>query len=473
MIHDAIVIGAGLSGLVCARRLDDAGADAIVVEARPRVGGRLWNGKVGDAVVDLGGQWLSVDQPRLLALAKQLGVASVAQRRDGRPVLDDGGRAHGLFAQLRAAIAQWRAVRRIGRMMRAIPPGAPAEATDAEALDAVALGPWLAGTIGNPVARDRIAMHAELVFAADPAGLSLLAYLARLGTTGGFAPRGPDLPGGGRDHCFVGGAQTLALRLASGLGDAVHLGAPALAIEPDGTSFVVRGPADSHATRHVILALPPSLAIRIAPTLPAPIQTLAAAMLRGAVVKCFAAYDRAFWREAGLSGEAYRPRGTVRAVIDASAPGDGVPVLLAFVVGTAAAAWHERDPLDRRREVLDTLAELFGDPAHAPLDYLEANWAIDPWSAGCVAGTPPGVLIPGAIWRGAHDGIHLAGAEAAVQWPGYMEGAIEAGERAAGEVLSDARPSHPVAELQTRARRHAGGPGSAGGGSIPRGSPRQ
>jgi len=436
MIHDAIVVGAGLSGLVCARRLTEAGADAIVIEARSRVGGRLWNGRVGDAIVDLGGHWLSVGQPRLLALAAELGVASVPQRRDGRVLLDDGGPAPGLFAQLLAAIAQWRAARRIGRMMRAIPAEAPAEATGAAALDAIALGPWLAGTIGNPIARARIAMHAELVFAADPAGLSLLAYLARLGTTGGFAPRGPDLPGGGRDHQFVGGAQTLAVRLADALGDAIRLGEPALAIEPEGASLVVRTPAGSHAARHVVLALPPSLAIRIAPTLPEPIRQLGAAMQRGSVIKCFAAYGRAFWRDAGLSGEAYRPSGTVRAVVDASPPDAGTPVLLAFAVGTAAAGWHERDPDGRRREVLETFAQLFGDPARAPLDYLEADWAIDPWSAGCVAGTPPGALIGGAIWRGAHGRIHLAGAEAAVQWPGYMEGAIEAGERAADEVIA-------------------------------------
>jgi monoamine oxidase len=435
MIRDAIVVGAGLSGLVCARRLTGAGADAIVIEARPRVGGRLWNGKVGDAVVDLGGHWLSVGQPRLLGLAAELGVPSVAQRRDGRVILDDGEPAPGLFAQLLAAVAQWRAARRIGRMMRAIPAAAPADAPGAAALDAIALGSWLAGTIGNPLARARIAMHAELVFAADPAGLSLLAYLARLGTTGGFGPRGPDLPGGGRDHVFDGGAQTLTLRLAEALGDAIHLGEPALAIEPDGASLVVRTPSGSHAARHVILALPPSLAIRLAPALPEPIRQLGAAMQRGSVVKCFAAYDRAFWRDAGLSGEAYRPHGTVRAVVEASPPEAGTPVLLAFVVGAAAATWHARDPEGRRREVLETFAELFGDPARTPLDYLEADWAIDPWSAGCVASTPPGALITGATWRGAHGRIHLAGAEAAVQWPGYMEGAIEAGERAAAEVI--------------------------------------
>jgi len=55
-VHDAIVVGAGLSGLVCARRLVEAGARVLVLEARSRVGGRLHTGALGDAVVDLGGQ---------------------------------------------------------------------------------------------------------------------------------------------------------------------------------------------------------------------------------------------------------------------------------------------------------------------------------------------------------------------------------------------------------------------------------
>jgi monoamine oxidase len=438
MIHDAVIVGAGLSGLVCARRLIDAGARAIVVEARPRVGGRLHSGRVGGAVVDLGGHWLSVDQPRLLALARALGVASSPQPRAGRPVLDDG---LGLFAQLRALVAQRRAVRRIDRLARRIPAGAPGAAGDAAALDAIAVGPWLAGAIANPAARERIAMHAELVFAVDPAGLSLLDYLARLGATGGFAPRGPDLPGGGRDHRFVGGAQRLAIRLADGLGAAVRLGEPVQAIEAGGAGpVIVRGPAGSHAARRAVLALPPSLAIRIAPDLPAPLHRLGAALQRGAVVKCFAAYDRAFWRDAGLSGEAYRPRGTVRAVVDASPPDGAAAVLLAFVVGAAAEAWQRRDPADRRGEVLGALAALFGDAARAPSDYLEADWAADAWSAGCVASAPPGALAAGAVWRGAHGRLHLAGTEAAVRWPGYMEGAIEAGERAADEALAALAP---------------------------------
>jgi monoamine oxidase len=153
-------------------------------------------------------------------------------------------------------------------------------------------------------------------------------------------------------------------------------------------------------------------------------------------VKCFAAYDRAFWRDRGLSGEAFLPRGTVRAVVELA----GVPpVLLAFVVGPPAGRWAARDPADRRAEVLANLAAHFGDAAESPLDYLEQDWANDRYSAGCVAATPPDVLVHGGRWREPVGPIHIAGTESAVRWPGYMDGAIEAGERAAAEVLAALR----------------------------------
>jgi len=276
------------------------------------------------------------------------------------------------------------------------------------------------------------------VFATDPAGLSLLAYLARLGATGGFSPRGPDLPGGGRDHRFVGGAQALAHRLAEPLAGAIQLATPVHSIVPRGETFAVLGPGVELDARHVVLAVPPALAAKLAIPLPDSTLQFARTLQRGAVVKCFAAYDRPFWRDAGMSGEAYRPRGTLRAVVDGSPPGGGSAVLQAFVVGAEAERWHRRDPDDRRREVIASLVELFGTPAGTPIDYLEADWAIDPWSAGCVASTPPGALTPGTPWRtspGSH--LHLAGTETAVRWPGYMEGAIEAGERTARDVMAD------------------------------------
>ncbi len=423
MIHDAIVVGAGLSGLVCARRLAAAGADVRVLEARDRVGGRLHTGSLAGEVIDLGGQWITSGQPRVLALASELGATTFRHDRTGRARF--AGEPSGLFTQLVAAIASWRAIRRIRRASRA----------PSTELDQQTLADWLMRTIKNPIARDRIALHAELVFAASPTDLSLLEYLSRLASTGDFAPRGPDLPGGGREHRFTSGAQTLALRIVEPLGARITFDAPVVAIEDAGDHVIARTATGEHAARRLVLAVPPALARNIAIELARPARAFAAASRMGPVVKCFVAYDRAFWRDDGSSGELYQPRGTVRATVELITPG-GVPALLAFVVGPSAIGWAARELATRRAEVVATLVSEFGPAAETPIDYVDVDWGADPWSAGCVATLRPGALSAGALWRAPHGRIHLAGTESATSWPGYMEGAIEAGERAADEIIA-------------------------------------
>lgn len=406
-MYDAIVVGAGLSGLTCARRLVDGGAQILVLEARERVGGRLHSGKVGGAVVDLGGQWVTAGQPRVAALAVEAGVDVEHHDRSGRALLADRG---GWFA----AYAQRRAMREIERMM-----GAPEPTYDQRSLaDHL-------GEIRNRVARERIGLHADLVFAADPAGLSLLYYLATMRATGGFRPESPD------EYRFAGGAQLLASRLAERVGDRIRLGEPVTAIEQSVDRVAVTA-ASVYEAKRVVLAIPPALVRRIAVDLPRPVQRYVEASSGGPVVKCFAAYDRPVWRERGCSGESYHPRGTVRATVEIAGEAH---VLLAFVVGREAARWSSRTPEERRADVTAVFAEVCGEPA-TPIDYLEADWGAESWSAGCVPGLRPGALSAGARWREPHGRLHIAGTESATKWPGYMEGAIDAGERAASEVLA-------------------------------------
>lgn len=424
---DAIVVGAGLSGLVCATQLAAAGASVVVVEARDRIGGRLHSGSIAGVTIDLGGQWMSVGQPRLAALVRELEISTVPQHRDGERIVDAG--VAGWTAQLRAAFAQWRSARRIARLAAAPPADA----------DAISLAAWLAREVPHAGARALLAMHAELVFAADPADLSLLHYLTTLHATGGFGPGGPNLPGGAREHRIGGGAQSIALRLADRLagrgGEPIQLGTPVTAIVDAGDHVDVRTTTGDLAARRVVLAVPPSLARPIDVELASPARQMADASRLGRVVKCFAAYEQPFWRARGRSGEAYLPHGTVRATVALEAAAGEPAILLAFIVGRAARAWAARSAEQRRAEVIDTLVAQLGERAAAPIDYVEVDWGADPWSGGCVAGVAPGVLGGGAGWRQRHGRIHIAGTESAVAWPGYMEGAIEAGERAASEVL--------------------------------------
>jgi monoamine oxidase len=164
-------------------------------------------------------------------------------------------------------------------------------------------------------------------------------------------------------------------------------------------------------------------------------------MPMGSVIKCIAAYDRAFWRQQGLSGEALCDRGPVRAVFDDCSEGGRHPALVAFVFGDEARRLSQVAPDRRRQEVLEALVLLFGPEAGRPSEYVDKDWTADPFSGGCYVGIlPPGVLSSaGQALRAPVGRIHFAGTETATRWMGYMDGALEAGERAAGEVLEALR----------------------------------
>ncbi|MFN3340812.1 MAG: flavin monoamine oxidase family protein, partial [Dietzia sp.] len=90
----------------------------------------------------------------------------------------------------------------------------------------------------------------------------------------------------------------------------------------------------------------------------------------------------------------------------------------------------------RRARVLEDLAGYFGPRARSPIDYIERDWAEEEYSRGCYgAFATPGTLTRfGPHLRRAVGPIHWAGTETATRWAGYMDGAVESGRRAAGEI---------------------------------------
>ena len=82
---DAVVLGAGLAGLAAARRLAEAGASVRVLEARGRIGGRVWSERLRTGqTVDLGAQFIGDAQTRISALADEVGLTRVAPNAEGQ-----------------------------------------------------------------------------------------------------------------------------------------------------------------------------------------------------------------------------------------------------------------------------------------------------------------------------------------------------------------------------------------------------
>src|SRR6266849_4714980 len=81
-----IVAGAGLAGLSAARALETRGADVTVIEARDRVGGRVWTIRdefAGRQHAEGGADLIEEEQEHVVALARELGLAPVRILRDG------------------------------------------------------------------------------------------------------------------------------------------------------------------------------------------------------------------------------------------------------------------------------------------------------------------------------------------------------------------------------------------------------
>ena len=90
---DVAIVGAGVTGLTAAYRLAQAGRRVVVLEARDRVGGRLWTDIRDGVLLELGGQWVSPDQTALLGLVDELGLKLFSRYRDGAMVyVDAAGR---------------------------------------------------------------------------------------------------------------------------------------------------------------------------------------------------------------------------------------------------------------------------------------------------------------------------------------------------------------------------------------------
>jgi monoamine oxidase len=381
-----IVIGAGFAGLAAALELASRGRDVLVLEARDRVGGRVWSARVGGEVVERGGEFVLEGYDVLRELAARYGL----------PFADTGMSYY--VREPRGVPVDTETVQAAGRAV------ARAAAGCATAEEAVATA-GLPADVAEAV-RARIEISSAL--AIGDLRPEVLHHAAA------FEP----LP----SHRIAGGNQSLADAMARELGDRVRLGAPVSAVETTGEGVRVRGPGGDVEGERAIVTVPPPVLRELPVEMPAVQREALGRVAFGQASKLHVPLPRAAAPSAVMSvPDRYWCWTAV-----------GTPAVLNCFAGSPAAV----ERLDRGAWP-ELVAELRPELEPEVERALLTSWREDPYARGAYSAAGRELRTGDEALLAAPAGpIHFAGEHTAGAWAGLMEGALRSGRRAAAEIAA-------------------------------------
>ncbi|WP_454118185.1 flavin monoamine oxidase family protein [Microbacterium lacticum] len=460
--RDVVIVGAGAAGLTAANELKKAGLSVAVLEARDRVGGRLWTDVIDGAMLEIGGQWISPDQTALIETVDELGLDTFSRYREGDSVYvgPDGvprrftGEMFPVAPETEEAIG--RVTETLDAMVAEIDPDRPWAHPKAAEWDAVSWDAWLRQQTDDDEAVRNLAFATGSAMLTKPThAISLLESLLMAASAGSYSHLvDADFI---LDKRVVGGLQQVPILLAERLGDDVFLSQAVRTLEwsDDGvtaTTAPTTGVAGTATTggagltvraRRAILALAPVLYDRISfvPALPRLQHQMHQHISMGFVIKVHAVYDRPFWREQGLSGTAFSPYELSHEAYDNTNHGDERGTLVGFVSDLNADGVFQLSAEERKERILESLSHYYGPEAKNPVVYFESDWGSEEWTRGAYAASFDlgGLSRYGAHLREAIGPIHLACSDLAGAGYQHVDGAIRMGRLVASQVIDEVR----------------------------------
>lgn len=205
----------------------------------------------------------------------------------------------------------------------------------------------------------------------------------------------------------------------------------------------------------VILAIPSNqyTNIEFSPPLPRAKRELACEAKGCSYNKIILTYKKPWWKELGLAGKFFSVNGPISFSWDISDDSTQQYSLALFSVASHGEWWENLTRLQLEKALLDHLSEMVGaEYNHLIYDVLEYNEQLWGKTLGIEVVQYPALgagsyntLLP--VLKESFMHVHFAGTEMASVWRGYMEGALESGERAAAEVIPLVKNPKPVPKL--------------------------
>lgn len=454
--YDAVVVGSGLSGLAAAQELTNANKTFIVLEARDRVGGRVYAKKLPSGRgVEMGAEFIGPTQDRVIDTVHKLGLEFYETPVDGENIFftnNEAKRFRDIFGALVPPSSLLDTLKmaeiqdKVNGIAKQIDPQAPWDSEHAAAWDNESVYDWIKAMDASEDVIAIIESAFQEVFSISIKKTSLLyaaTYIAAAGNkehTGSFERLTQTHPGA--QQWRVSGTTS---RITDGLADKIgrhniKLNSPVKSITKNGDLYTVATRSDKeYSAKHVIVAMSPPMADKISfsPQLPHDRKKVQELWKMGSLGKAIPEYESRFWRDDGLSGMAISTQGYVRATFDSTPENKGRGSILGFIQDDQMRKLDEVDEDTIKERVAEDLVNYFGPKARHPNGWAIMRWDLEEFSGGGPTSNPPLNAFSkyGYALRKPTGNIHWAGTEASDYWIGYMEGAIRAGERAAREVV--------------------------------------
>ncbi|MCC6194528.1 MAG: FAD-dependent oxidoreductase [Burkholderiales bacterium] len=449
-----VIVGGGLAGLAAAYELAKAGVRATLVEGSPRLGGRCWTerGAFADGqIAERGGELIDTTHEAIRSLCKDFElplddlVATEAQGSeplfffDGAPYTTaDVDRD---FAAVRPRLADDAKV--LGDDL----PTYKVHTAAQVALDRMSAAQWIDSRVPGGM-RSRLGQLLVNAYGeelgGDPDEISAITVVSLL--AGSPADRFSPYEESDQRYHIRGGNDLLVGKLAerSGADIQTHSRLMALSQRGDGRYRLVllRDAAErEEIADRVIVAIPFTL-LRLVDLggagFGARKKRSIGELGMGRNTKLQLQFSDRFWHNAKGNGE-YRLRGSFQTTWEVTRAQTGAAGILNFFSGGAAAVAAGLPDIDTQaRESLRELARYVPDASPAWNRRVIRNaWDRNPWSLGSYALLKPGQYTSFYGVEGERAGhVYFAGEHTSLDSQGYLNGAVESGQRAAGEVLA-------------------------------------